>query len=147
MKKIGIVFVLMLGMLLVGCGNSNVTPGNINGTWSAVLTSTGGGATLFNFVTALTVNSDGSLSVVNFTFNSSDPCFVSGDTESGSFTLSGDFNGHVTGKFHFIVQSTVPVGSVLTLDGTANGKSITGTWTLTGGTGCAGNGNFTMTQA
>jgi hypothetical protein len=28
--------------------------------------------------------------------------------------------------------------------GTVNGNAITGTWTLTGGTGCTGSGNFTM---
>ncbi len=37
------------------------------------------------------------------------------------------------------------LNNVLTLQGALNGDgSIAGTWTLTGQTGCTGNGNFTM---
>jgi hypothetical protein len=33
---------------------------------------------------------------------------------------------------------------VLTLIGTVNGNTISGTWNLTGSTGCTGNGTFTL---
>ncbi|MGA8621264.1 MAG: hypothetical protein WB660_22415 [Candidatus Sulfotelmatobacter sp.] len=36
--------------------------------------------------------------------------------------------------------------NVLTLQGTANGNIITGTWALTGVSDCGGNGNFTITR-
>ena len=74
------------------------------------------------------------------------PCFSSGNTESGSFTLGGDFNGNVKGQFGMTVQSGTPSGNTLALTGTVNGNTITGNWTLTGSSGCAGNGTFTMTK-
>ena len=61
--------------------------------------------------------------------------------------MGGNFNGNVTGQFQFKVLSASPSNNVLTLTGTANGKTIKGTWTLTGGTGCQGAGNFTMTKS
>jgi hypothetical protein len=146
MKKLARAMLLAVGLALVGCGSNNPKSGNINGTWTAVLTDTSGGATAFNFTTTLAVNNDGSLSVTNFSFSSSGQCFVSGETESGSFALSGNFNGNVTGQFQFKATSGSPSGNILTLTGTANGNTITGMWTLTGGTpaGCTGSGNFIM---
>jgi len=123
-----------------------MNPANINGTWNAMLMGTSGGQPVFAFGTALAVNGDGSLSVTNFSFNTSSPCFVSGETESGSFMLSGNFNGQVHGTFGLVVKSGTPSGNMLTLSGTASGNTISGTWTLAGGTGCTGNGTFTMTR-
>ena len=46
-----------------------------------------------------------------------------------------------------IVYIRAPSGNSLKLNGTvANGNTITGTWTLTGSSGCAGSGTFTMTK-
>ena len=140
MKQLAIATILVLIVTLVACGNSN-NSGNINGNWTAALTNTA-----FNFTTSLSVNGDGSLSVTNFSFSTSSPCFVSGDSETGSFTLSQNFNGNVTGKFQFTVQSGSPSGNTLSLTGTANGNTISGMWTLTGGAGCNGSGTFTMTK-
>jgi hypothetical protein len=140
MKQLAIATILVLIVTLVACGNSN-NSGNINGNWTAALTNTA-----FNFTTSLSVNGDGSLSVTNFSFSTSSPCFISGDSETGSFMLSGNFNGNVTGKFEFTVQSGSPSGNTLSLTGTANGNTISGMWTLTGGAGCNGSGNFTMTM-
>ena len=145
MRKLAVAFVLLTGLALIGCGSKNSNASNMNGTWNASLMS-GGGSPVFTFGTSLKVNGDGSLSISNFTFTTNSPCFVSGQTESGSFTLSGDFNGMVNGKFGFTVQSGDPAGNTLTLSGTANGNTITGTWTLSGGTGCSGSGTFTMTK-
>ena len=135
----------LLGLSIFGvaCGSAN-NPANINGTWNATLLDTNN-ATDFTFGLSLLVNGDGSLSISNFTFNSNSPCFVSGETASGQFMLSGNFNGQVTGTFGFVVKSGTPAGNTLTLQGNANGNTITGTWTING-TGCSGNGTFTMTR-
>jgi hypothetical protein len=92
------------------------------------------------------VNNDGSVSFVNFQFTTNSPCFVRGETESGSFTLAANLNGQVNGTFGLIVRSGTPSGNTLALTGTAAGNSISGNWTLTGSPGCTGSGTFTMTK-
>ena len=146
MKNFALIVLLTMGLLTVGCGSNSSTPGNINGTWNATLTDVNGVVTDFNFGTALVVNGDGTLAISNFNFNSSSPCFISGETESGSFTLSGNFSGRVTGQLHYTVTSGSPTGNTLVLNGSANGNTIAGTWTLNGGGGCSGSGTFTMTK-
>lgn len=148
MKWSAAALVLFVGMTLIGCGSnsSNLTNSNINGTWKAELVN-GGSATVFYFGTSLLVNPDGSLSVSNFQFTTNWPCFVSGETESGSFKLNGDFHGTVNGKLDFTVRSGSPSGNTLAMSGTANGNTISGTWTLTGGGDCNGNGSFIMTKS
>jgi len=64
----------------------------------------------------------------------------------GSFTLGGNFNGNASGKFGMTVQSSMPTGNSLTLSGAVSGNTISGTWTLTGSSGCTGSGSFTMTK-
>lgn len=145
MKYFAVTVILIAGLALVGCGSNSSNSSNINGTWNATLTSAGN-STIFTFGTTLKENTDGSLSVSNFSFTTNSSCFVSGESETGSFTLSGDFNGNVNGKFGFTVQSGNPSGNTLALSGTANGGTISGTWTLTGSGGCTGNGTFTMTK-
>jgi hypothetical protein len=142
MKKLAVALFVAV-VLVVGCG-SNGSKGNINGTWTAVLSDTD-----FSFATALTENSDGTLSVSQFSFSTNGPCFVSGETESGSFAFTGDFNGNVTGHFDFKVVSGSPSGNTLTLTGTVNGNTIVGSWSLSGGnpTGCQGSGTFNMTKS
>jgi len=145
MRQLAAAMLLVMGLALVGCGSHSGNPANINGTWNASLIDIND-TTIFTFGTSLMVNGDGSLSISNFNFTTDSPCFVSGGTENGSFTLSGTFNGNVTGKFQFNVLSGMPAGNTLTLSGTANGRTISGTWTLNG-TGCTGSGTFTMKQA
>lgn len=144
MRRFAVAALLVLGLILAGCGSSN-NSGNINGTWNATLLDSNN-TTAFSFGTSLAVNSGGSLTVTNFNFTTNSPCFVSGETESGSFSLSGNFMGNVTGSFGLTVASGNPSGNMLKLSGTATGNTITGTWTLTGGTGCTGSGAFTMTK-
>lgn len=144
MKMFSAALALMLGLTLIGCGASN-NASNINGNWTATLMNSSGGQALA-FQTSLTEMSNGSLSVTNLAFSTNSPCFVSGQTAVGTFVLSGNFNGNVSGKFGLNVQSGSPGGNTLILLGTANGNTITGTWTLNGGTGCTGSGNFTMTK-
>jgi hypothetical protein len=149
MKQSAVALLLVVGMALgslsmTGCGTS-ANPASINGVWNATLLGTNQ-ETMFTFGTSLVVNADGTLSITNFQFSTNSPCFVSGESESGSFTLSGNFDGQVNGTFNFIVKSGSPSGNTLSLTGTATGNTISGNWTLSGGTGCTGSGNFTMTR-
>ena len=138
--------IFVLGLVLVGCGaNNNSNPTNFNGTWNATLLDINS-TTVFSFGTSLVVNGNGSLTISNFQFNSNSPCFVSGETESGSFALMGNFNGQVNGRFGFTIQSGSPVGNTLTLQGTANGNTVSGTWSLNGSPGCSGSGSFRMVR-
>ncbi len=145
MKKIIMMALLSMGLILAGCGSGSHATGNINGTWSATLSN----STLANdfiFMTHLTVNADGSLGTTSFniTLNNT-PCDFTTTTESGSFTISGNFNGQVSGKFHYVVMSTGAEVNTLTLDGTVSGGQITGNWTVSGATAnCTGTGTFTM---
>ena len=146
MRKLRVALLLAAGLVLVGCGSNNSNSSNISGNWTAVLTNSSDGSQAFTFTTSITENNDGTLGVTNLTISSSS-CFVSGETESGSFALGGNLNGNVTGQFQFKVLSASPSNNVLSLTGTANDKTIKGTWTLTGGTGCQGSGTFTMTKS
>jgi hypothetical protein len=145
MKQFVVALVLALGLTLVGCGSNNSNSNNINGTWNATLTDSNN-VQAFTFGVSLAENSDGSLGLSNFTFNSNSPCFVSGETATGSFTLSGNLNGSMNGAFGFVVNSGNPAGNTLTLTGTQTGNTISGTWTMAGA-GCSGTGTFTMTKS
>lgn len=142
MKKLAVALLVAMVLTLAGCGWDHHRHGNINGTWTAVLSDTD-----LSFQTSFVVNGDGTLSVSQFSFSTNGSCFVSGETESGSFALTGDFDGNVTGQFDFEVVSGSPSGNTLTLTGTVNGDTITGTWSLSGGTGCQGSGTFNMTRS
>lgn len=146
-RPIGMIVILMVGLITAGCGGgTGLNPGNINGTWTATLTNPDG-SSAFAFTTSFTQSSGNALSVTNFTFSSSGSCFSSPTTETGSFNLSGNFNGTVTGSFEMTISTLFPEqNNVLTLNGTVNGSTISGTWTLTGTTGCSGNGTFTFNK-
>jgi hypothetical protein len=145
MRKLAVALLLGLGLILVGCG-SDKSSGNINGNWTATLTD-GSGAQAFAFTTALlATGSSGTLTVNSFHFSTNSPCFVSGEIENGTLALSGDFSGNVSGQFGMSVLSGAPGGNTLTLTGTVNGGTISGTWILAGSVGCSGSGRFTMTR-
>ena len=140
--------VVLVGMVLslAACGTGSQAGANINGTWTATLSDTGG-TQAFAFTTALiATGASGTLTINSFQFSTNSPCFVSGETEAGTFSLSGNFNGNVTGSFGMNVHSGSPAGNTLTLMGTVSGNAVSGTWTLSGGSGCTGNGSFTMTR-
>lgn len=142
MKRLAGFILFAIGMILAGCGSNSANPANINGTWNAQLSGTGA----LSFGVALAMNNDGSLSVTNLNFKSNSPCFVSGETASGSFAVMGNFTGSAMGQFNFEVKSGSPAGNTLSLTGTGNGNTISGKWTLLGSSGCTGNGTFTMTK-
>ncbi|HTS35684.1 MAG TPA: hypothetical protein VMH04_08440 [Candidatus Solibacter sp.] len=146
MKHFAVTLLLVAALALVGCGsNSSSTPANINGTWNATLVDSNS-QTYFQFGTSLKVNGDNSLTISNLTITAPSPCFGSAATESGSFVLSGNFNGKVTGTFQFVLTSASPSGNTLTLNGSADGNTISGNWSTSGSFGCTGNGTFTMTK-
>jgi hypothetical protein len=144
MKQFGMAMVLALGVLLAACGGgSSRSAATVAGNWTATLT----GTEDLTFTTSLMQNSGTVVTGTNLTFTTQTPCFTSGGTQTGSFVLSGNFNGNITGAFQLVIASGVPAGNTLTLQGTVNNNTITGTWTLTGVTlGCSGSGNFTMTR-
>src|ERR1039458_3470253 len=100
MKKLAVAGLVAVVLTLVGCGWHSHRNGDIIGTWPAILSDSD-----FSFGTSVVVSGDGTVSVDQFSFSTNGPCFVSGETESGSFAFTGDFNGHVTGQFDFKVVS------------------------------------------
>lgn len=149
MNKLCVIALLAFGLTMAGCGSSNsgnMSANNINGTWSANLMNTDG-TTAFGFSANFAQASGSSVTVTNFTITSPSPCFPSTTAETGTFGLSGNSNGTVTGTFGMTVTTMFPTtNNLLTLTGMVNGKTITGTWTLTGFSGCSGSGTFTIIQ-
>jgi hypothetical protein len=147
MKQLSIAVLLVLGLTLAACGGgSSSSPNTINGNWTATLTNPDG-SPAFGFTTSLSQSSGTAVTITNLSFTTSTPCFSSGGTETGTFVLSGNFNGSVSGGFQMTVQSGTPSGNTLILQGTVMNNAVTGTWTLSGVTsGCTGSGTFTMTK-
>ena len=145
MKKIAILSLMVLALVLSGCGSDQSTAAaDTSGAWQAVLTGGAGEASVLSFNTTFSVNNDGTLSVTNLAFLTVGTCFVSGGTAGGTADVTTDTNGVVTGTISFIVQSGSPAGNTLTLTGTEDSNTITGTWALEGNDGCSGSGDFTM---
>ncbi len=145
MKKFAVAMLLAAVMALVGCGSSSHNSGNVNGNWTAALQDTNGNP-VFAFTTSLTATGNGSqVTVSNFNFTSNS-CSFNASTETASFVLSGNFNGNVSGSFQLSVASGSPSNDTLVLNGTVNGGTISGSWSVTGSTSCAANGTFTMTK-
>jgi hypothetical protein len=148
MRRLGIALLTAVSLFFVGCGGGNSAPGsgNINGNWTAMLSDTGN-TPVFTFTTSLRQSGGNDVTVTNFTFTNSSPCFVSGGTETASFVLSGNFIGDVSGSFELHIQSETPSGNQLALEGTVKNNTISGTWSLSGVTsGCTGNGNFKINR-
>ncbi len=148
MKLIWLVLASAL-IFSTACGGGNSQTNNtVTGSWTAALSNPDGSPALA-FTTSLKQNSGSStVSVNNLSFTTSEGCFPGSSTATGAFVLSGDFNGQTKGSFQLTVQSgTTMSGNLLTLQGSVNNNTVSGTWTLTGVTsGCAGSGNFTMNK-
>jgi hypothetical protein len=157
MKEVAIL--LLVALMLNGCGSSSskTTQATATGVWSADLSGGIGPASGFSFTTQFTVNGNGTLNITYFQFLTSGTCFpITGGSQSGSMVLTTNTTTNaVTGTFVYAVQSG---GNTLTLNGTVTGTvamntttfsggAASGTWSVTGGTGCNVNGqSFTMTQ-
>ncbi len=133
--------------MLAGCaGNSNNSNVNVNGNWSAALADVNGNPT-FTFTTSLTQSSNNSIAGENLTFTTNSACFANGGTETGALTISGTTSGVTAAGVQLTITSTgASAGNTLTLNGAYQNNTINGTWTLTGGVGCSGNGTFSMTK-
>ena len=143
MKHFGIAIVLAVGVILAACGGSSSASDTVTGNWTATLT----GTQDLTFTTSFTQSNGSTVTGTNLSFTTSTPCFTSGGSQTGSFVLSGNFNGNITGAFQLTITSGTPSGNTLVLQGTVNNNTIMGTWTLTGLTsGCSGSGNFTLTK-
>ena len=149
-KKVAIAGLLSLALVLSGCGTTQTTAAaDTSGVWQAVMSGGAGEASALSFVTNFSVNGDGTLNISSFNFLNVNSCFASGGTESGTANVTTDVNNVVTGTVTYVVQSGSPAGNTLTLTGTEDDTTITGTWVLTesgGSTGCSGAGDFTMTR-
>ena len=147
---IGMAVLLTLSLITAGCGSSSSnSTTTVNGNWSANLTDSPSGPTTYTFTTTLTENSGGGISVTNFTLTSGNgPCFTGATTETGTFTLGGNFNGTVTGTFGMTITSQDTAGQdVLTLQGGVGpNNTIAGVWSVTGTSACVGNGIFTFNK-
>ena len=157
MKEVAVL--LLVAFMFNACGSSSktTTPATATGVWSADLPGGTGSASGFSFTTQFTVNGNGSLSISYFEFLTSGTCFpITGGTQTGSMVLTTNTTTNtVTGTFVYTVQSG---GNTLTLNGTVTGSVatntttfsgglVTGTWAVTGGTGCNVTGqSFTMNQ-
>lgn len=148
MRHFSIVMISVLGLMLGACGggSGNGNSSNVNGSWTASLMNADG-TPAFSFTTALSQSNSTVISGTNLSFTTATPCFSSGGSATGGFTLTGTAGGMTTGNFELTVQSGTPSGNVLTLQGTDNNNTISGTWALTGVTsGCTGSGTFTMAK-
>jgi hypothetical protein len=169
MNKLALVAVLALLLGFCGCGtstsNTSVVNTTANGTWEATLTGGSGNGSLLNFVTQFTVTDQGPLNITSVAFFNVGPnaCFTTGmnqENETGSANFGTNSNGTVVGTLSLTINSVNPAGNTLTLTGTLTGTSngtttttgvlsngvVSGTWTLKGGAGCTGQGDFLLCQ-
>jgi hypothetical protein len=153
---------LLVAFSLSSCGSetpSQQAQSAAGGIWSAALVGGAGTASGFSFTTEFSLGTDGILTNTYFQFLTSgqNNCFpVNGEIPTGQMILNvNQSTDQVTGTFTYKIQAS---GNTLSLSGNVSGTaatassltegSITGTWTLTGGTGCNGSGgSFTMTQS
>jgi hypothetical protein len=176
MKTVSFLTLLALALAVASCGTrtpSTTVETTTSGSWEAKLVGGLGQASELNFVTQFSVTTiNGStqqLDITGFSFFNAQACFVSGESEGGTASLTANSANQVTGSMMYTITSGLPSGNVLTLtadptkgggiSGTSNGTPGTigklsngivwGTWTLAGGGGdssCTGGGNFIMCE-
>ena len=145
MNRVGVVFLILLASLLAACGSTR-PPKVIDGTWNANLQNPDHTAA-YTFSSTLNQGTGSTVTVINFVFTASAPCFSSPTGQSATFAATGHAGGYQTGPFAMTISTALgsPVENVLTLSGTRNADGrISGTWTLTGASGCSGSGKYTM---
>lgn len=149
MKYVAIL--LLMVIILNGCSstttNASAAAATASGNWQAEMSGGTGDASGLSFITAFSADGSGNMTITNFQFLTDGPCFVSGETETGSLVVTTNSNNVVTGTLTFTISSGNPAGNKLTLNGTESGTTITGTWQLTGSSDCTSAGTFSMTQS
>lgn len=156
-----VVLFLLLAFAFSSCGAPSIqqqAQSAAGGIWQAEILGGAGAESGFSFTTEFTLNTNGVLTITYFQFLNSTKCFpVDGGTENGSMALNtNESTGQTFGAFKYNVQAS---GNTLTLTGNVTGTevdgqppltsgSITGNWSLKGGSGCNdSNGTFTMMQS
>lgn len=144
MKPVRVPVALALALVLIGCGSGSHMQ-TIDGVWNAQLSNPDGTSALV-FQMVLTQAGGTDVNVTGFVFTVPASCFSSETSQHASFTPAGGNRGRLMGEFEMTVTTMFPQeNNVLTLQGTVNGTSVTGTWNLTGGTApCNGSGDFQM---
>jgi len=145
MRKIGVAALLWLVLMISACGSSQ--PLKINGFWIANLNNPDG-TPAFGFTSNFMQGSGTAVNVTNF--QASTPCFSSQTSETATFSATGSSNGVQTGPFVMTISTEVSAAqnNMATLQGSRDAvtRAINGSWTMTGPSGCTGNGLFTMNQ-
>jgi hypothetical protein len=137
---------LLFASVLTACG-SNSVPKVIDGVWNASLLNSNS-SVAYTFQTTLNQDTGSAVKVIRFNFTSDAPCFTVPMGQTATFSATGHSHEFQTGPFSMNISTAMGtmVENVLTLSGTRHDDgSISGTWTLTGSSGCSGNGNYTMT--
>jgi hypothetical protein len=145
MKHFKIVVLAGLLSTLVACGGSS-SSANINGRYLGTFrnpdNSVAGGVNA-----QLTQASGGRVALSNFSLSLSS-CFANSTTQTATFTRTADMNGLEVGTLTMTVFSTPVPGlgsNVLTVNSArGNEGNFSGSWTLTGASGCNGGGQFTL---
>jgi hypothetical protein len=165
MKQVAIAILLVVSLMLNGCGGSSAQVQAASGAiWQAQLNGGSGSVSGLSFITTFTLNSDYTMNFSNFQFLNQGTCFpVEGEDPTGALTnvQVTQNTGAVIANFSFTVQGG---GNTLVLTGTLTGTETgtevgttntgtftsavaTGTWTVSGST-CnltAAETSFTMT--
>jgi hypothetical protein len=136
MKRIRVTASAAISLVLAACGSS---PQNINGGWNALLINPDG-TTAFVRRADLAQGGGTTVNVSNFGFAGAPARFANQTGENATFASTGSSNGVQTGNFMMTISSLFPGAqnnNVVTLQGTRKSDgSISGTWTLTGLSGC-----------
>lgn len=145
MKVTRLAFLILLASILMSCGSSPA-PRTIDGAWRANLLNPDS-STAYTFTVVLSQTAPPSLDIIGFSFVTSAACFPTPLGQSATFSATGHSKGFETGPFTMSVSTAfgTMTENVLTLNGSRNSDgTISGTWTLTGQTGCSGGGNYSM---
>jgi hypothetical protein len=146
MIHIRLLSLLGFALLLVAC-SSSPAPRTIDGAWKASVVNSDQ-SVAYSFTVSLNEGTGSTVTIVGFNFIPEAPCFPNPLGQTATFSATGRSGGFETGPFTLNVSTAFGTGTenVLALTGTRNGDgTITGTWTLSGLSGCSGSGTYSMT--
>lgn len=141
-----VISLVLLSCFLAACG-STAPAKKIDGVWNANLQNPDSSGA-YTFMATLTQSTGSNVDVSNFVFTAAAPCFTDSMGQTATFNATGHSGGYETGPFGMNIATArgIMVENTLTLTGTRNSDGkISGTWTLTGLSGCSGGGSYTMT--
>jgi len=167
MKQVAIL--LLMAIMLDGCSSTKTLQSTTTGIFQAQMFGGIGGASGFSFITDFALNGNDTLNFSSFQFltentGATTPCFpifggnVSGliadyvvnsdDTVSGNLTMAVKSGSNILTLTGPVTGTATVTGTPPNTQTTFTSLSVSGNWTLTGGTGCNGSGgSFTMTQS